>query len=477
MALQGRSTAAPIQLPVDNPVENFSSVRWGDHLRSLLPCGKPETKKITQIAKIPYRLFQTCLFLDTQRRSSVRCGLYGREVACSTTRKTKHMPPLETETDYLNELLSGATQHVDIPPDQRRAAEAEYLSVANWLADHADGQHGWRVQPQGSFLLNTVVLPQGHDQYDLDTVCVREVAKESTTQADLKAEVGQSLVDYVSTRSDLRAIGENPTEGKRCWTLGYPTEKKFHMDILPAIPNPESSTGILITDRKLRRWQFSNPQAFADWFRRRCEYEFRQRMLKLAEAERVEPEEIPDWRIKTTLHQTVQILKLHRNHHYRDDLGLRPASILLTTLAARAYAGEASLFDALIQAGEALPKHIERPNGVWTVSNPVEPDENFADKWNSHPEIPDAFFEWTNVLIGDLQAAKAERGVNRVVSRLSGSFGGDAIEGAANRMGERFRSDRNRGHLGFLSATGALTTGAGSMPVKKHTFYGDSYST
>jgi len=385
-------------------------------------------------------------------------------------------PALQTETDYLNELLRGAIRHVDIPPEQRRAAEAEYLEVGNWLANHADGDYGWRVYPQGSFLLNTVVLPRGRDHYDLDSVCVREIQKESTTQTDLKHEVGQALIGYVDTRSDLKAIGENPTEGKRCWTLDYPADKMFHMDVLPAIPNPDSDTGILITDREMRLWQYSNPQAFAEWFRRRCAIEFHQRMLKLAEAERVEPDDIPDWRVKTTLHRTVQILKLHRNQHFKDNLDLRPASVLVTTLAALAYTGEASLVDALLRTGRALPTLIERPNGIWTVRNPVEPDENFADKWNSNKDLPDAFFEWTEALTDDLQAAQTERGLDRVASRLSDSLGDEPIEEAMNSLGDRLRAERDRGHLGIVPATGALTAAAGSVPVKKHTFYGDLHS-
>lgn len=386
------------------------------------------------------------------------------------------MPSLQTETDYINELLRGAIRHVDIPPELRAAAEAEYLGAGNWLANHADGDHGWRVYPQGSFLLNTVVLPRGRDQYDLDTVSVREIRKESTTQADLKTEVGDTLSRYVATRPDLEAIYGNPSEGKRCWTVSYPAEMRFHMDVLPAIPNPDSETGVLITDRQLRHWQYSNPQAFANWFRSRCETEFHERMLKLAEAQRVEPEEIPDWRIKTTLHRTVQILKLHRNEYFKDDLDLRPASILVTTLAAHAYAGEANLVDALIRTGELLPSLVNKSEGLWIVRNPVEPDENFADKWNTKPEIADAFFQWAEVLSEDLRSAKDQRGIDRVASRLADSLGGEPIEEAMNSLGEQFHQERNRGNLGIVPATGALTTASAAVPVKNHTFYGDPHT-
>ncbi len=55
-------------------------------------------------------------------------------------------------------------------------------------------------------------------------------------------------------------------ERKRCWTLFY--RAAFHLDVLPAIPNPETlPSGILLTDKTLSHWQYSNPTAYASWFK------------------------------------------------------------------------------------------------------------------------------------------------------------------------------------------------------------------
>jgi hypothetical protein len=56
-------------------------------------------------------------------------------------------------------------------------------------------------------------------------------------------------------------------------------------------------------------------------------------------AKQMDVEEVPDWYVKTTLQRTVQALKRHRNIYFVDGPENRPASIIITTLAARAYCG------------------------------------------------------------------------------------------------------------------------------------------
>jgi hypothetical protein len=90
------------------------------------------------------------------------------------------------------------------------------------------------------------------------------------------------------------------------------------MDVLPAIPDPDATpTGILLTDKKLTLWLTSDPVAYADWFRRRMATEFLQRRTALATEMRKSIEQVPEWQVKTTLQQVIQVLKAHR------DLALR----------------------------------------------------------------------------------------------------------------------------------------------------------
>src|SRR3954452_2080359 len=162
---------------------------------------------------------------------------------------TPPAPVFDTSSDLISQLLRDTVAELDISPDLRRAATREYERVGNWLARHADGDAGWVVYPQGSFLLNTVVLPEGRDEYDVDTVCRREIDKRATTQAKLKYEAGGALAGYIDAH---RLMPEGPLgqrERNRCWTLRYDRSLRVHLDVLPAIPILEASPdGILITD-------------------------------------------------------------------------------------------------------------------------------------------------------------------------------------------------------------------------------------
>jgi hypothetical protein len=379
---------------------------------------------------------------------------------------------LATRSDVLSRLLNDTVAVLDLPEELREAATQEYQRVGNWLAAHADGANGWAVSPQGSFLLNTVVLPAGADEYDLDAVCLRCVAKESTTQARLKSEVGDVLMAYVRAHLGEADGPRHRKEGGRCWTLLYDSTLRFHMDVLPAIPNIEKPpTGLLITDRELREWQRSDPQAYAGWFRMRSEAEFVAKRRLLAEAAHTVPEAIPDWQVKTTLHRVVQVLKLHRNQFFERDADQRPASILLTTLAAHVYRGENDLAAAVLEAADLMPAHVHKAEDGWWVPNPVEPRENFADRWRKKPTLAERFFEWLDALRLDLRAAEAERGLDNVAIRLSESFGKQPVEKAMARLGDTYRQTRESGVLGFAPASGLLST-SGGIPVRNHDFYG-----
>jgi hypothetical protein len=379
----------------------------------------------------------------------------------------------DSSSQLISRLLAGTVAVLDIPPELRRAAAAEYKRVGNWLADYADGDTGWVIYPQGSFLLNTVVLPRGADEYDVDSVCLREVTKEQTSQRQLKYEVGGALEEYRQAHAHLPDGPTSLEERSRCWTNCYPVSLRFHLDVLPAIPNPKrGGTAILITDRGLHEWQRSDPRAFAAWFANQARVEFLEKRARLAEAARTEPAAIPDWEVRTVLQRVVQVLKVHRNSYFANDLDSRPASIMISTLAAHAYNGEQDLYDAVLTAAEKMPSFIRKERHGYSVPNPVEPHEDFADRWRRHPEQARRFFQWLDQLGEDLREAESTRGLDHVASRLQESFGEEPIEKAAASLGDEYRSAREKGNLAFATSTGILST-TGSIPVRRHDFYGE----
>lgn len=151
----------------------------------------------------------------------------------------------------------------------------------------------------------------------------------------------------------------------------------------------------------------------------------------------------------------------------------RPPSILITTLAARAYAGERDLFTATRNALDGMDKYIENRDGKWWVPNPAHEEENFADKWNEYPERRDAFLQWhrdITTVLGDLVRLQGE-GLHVVASRMSESFAPDPVNRSVQRYGERLRTQTQTGTL-RMDSTGLLTTTAAGPRVRDHIFHG-----
>jgi len=248
---------------------------------------------------------------------------------------------MDSLPEMLSMLLDGAVDVLDISEDLRKTAVGTYEEVGAWLAEH--GNPGCRIYPQGSFLLGTVVRPgTPRNEYDIDLVIWLLLARESITQSELKERIGGLLAEYRQWKDDQgHADGPDSLQSRRrCWTLVY---RGFHLDVLPVIPdNEHPPTGILLTDENLFRWQHSDPIGYAAWFKARSD-----KTRRLLEKRHASVADVPTWQIRTPLQRVVQILKWHCMITFATDLDNRPPSILLTTLAGRAYDGESDLFTAV----------------------------------------------------------------------------------------------------------------------------------
>jgi hypothetical protein len=372
----------------------------------------------------------------------------------------------------LNELLGIGISQLDITAGEREVAVARYMAVARslgeyWDSDPSDGL----VYPQGSMRLGTITRNYHRgDEIDIDLVARRDQSKESTTQADLKADTGIALEKFV-----LGGPEGSPTldEGKRCWTLHY---AGFHLDVLPALPNPEaiSDTAIIITDTELFRWQFSNPIAYASWFHDVMAKEFEDKLKILAK--RMDIEQVPRWQVKTTLQQTVQALKRHRDIYFTGILDLRPASIIITTLAAHAYRAGGDLYEVLDDITDRMPAFVSNEGHRYVIANPVEPEENFADRWHGNPQKAAAFFQWIEQARADFDSlARTGSGVDTVISKLASVFGDRPAKEASRSFARGVVDSRRQGQLGYSVGTGALAAAstAGTRRITRdHDFHG-----
>ncbi len=344
----------------------------------------------------------------------------------------------------LRQFLLQLANSLDISDAQYEAAVKHYEAVGDWLNkdDSPIAEYDPQIYPQGSFRLGTMIKPvNDKDEYDIDLVCkLKALRKENVTQKQLKDMVGGRLKKNERYRKMLK-------EGKRCWTLQYADSSRFHMDILPAIPDEEISriaseigtnlaeSAILITDRELYQWQRSNPVGYAEWFKERMRIEFIKERKLLAESLSANVEDVPEYKVKTPLQQSIQILKRHRDIMFANDQDDKPISIIITTLAAHAYDNETDLLEALQNIIAKMPSLIERDEqGNALVANPVNPLENFADKWKKHPEKEVKFREWLQQVQVDLAAALQAGSLSNMIEDLKPHFGDRIVNEAVSKV-------------------------------------------
>lgn len=349
----------------------------------------------------------------------------------------------QEQHDEFRRLLQGLAESLDISETQYEAAIEHYTAVGEWLNknDSPIVEHDPQIFPQGSFRLGTMIKPiNDADEYDIDLVCeMKSLRKDRVTQTQLKNLVGDRLKANERYRKMLQ-------EGNRCWTLQYADSARFHMDLLPAVPDEDingiahmtggnlAATAILISDKEQREWQRSNPVGYAEWFKERMRVQFNVKRTLLAESLRTSIEEVPDYMVKTPLQRSIQILKRHRDIVFADDSDDRPISIIVSTLAARAYNNEADLLDALQNIVNRMPNLIERDEqGMALVTNPVDPLENFADKWQKNPQREAKFRQWLQRTQADLDNALRTGSILEMTEILKPRFGDRTINEAASR--------------------------------------------
>ncbi len=367
----------------------------------------------------------------------------------------------------VSRLLGATVEELDISPLQYELAVRRYSDLGQWLVALGIGDPD--VYPQGSFRLGTVVRPTAGEDFDIDLVFLRFVAKESITQDELRSQAGQLLRAYIARRG---AGNGNPTlrERGRCWELIY-SDDRFHMDVLPVIPDPDGDdTAVLLSDRDMFLWQHSNPIGYADWFWSSMGEAVDIGRAQLAAALSRDVEDVPQWMVRTTLQRVVQLLKLHRDTFFQSNPHDKPASILVTTLATHAYGGESDLFEAFRKVARNLPSHVEWRNGTWWVPNPAHAQENFADKWNTNPDRKGHFDRWIEALVAETDRWATSRGVDEAVKSLGTAFGAAPVHAGAKRVGAGLSSLAATGGLSVVQQ-GRVTQGSGTT-IPPHRFHG-----
>ena len=312
---------------------------------------------------------------------------------------------------------------LDIPESAYEKAEARYEDLGKWFSrkEAHCAPFNPHIHPQGSFRLGTVI---NAEEYDLDFGCrLREgITKATHTQEQLKKLVGLDLEEYRLARG----IEHKLDEKNRCWRLKYKDELAFHMDAVPSIPEEQQQRVLLesamvkygaeralaesvtqhagsITDNRMPNyaqvspaWKISNSEGYAKWFESRMKLASRLMEGRAMLVKAATVDELPARKWKSPLQRSIQILKCHRDRMFEDNSDSKPISIILTTLAAEAYQGEQDVTDALEGILSRMGDLVRK--GKPRVPNPVNPVEDFADKWYDpeykHLHLEQSFWVW-----------------------------------------------------------------------------------
>ncbi len=389
-----------------------------------------------------------------------------------------------------NRIVEEIAGAIDIPDSSYEKTEQRYKDLGEWFGRNDSRCYSFdpHIYPQGSFRFGTVVRPiNAEDDYDLDLGCrLRSgLTKMTHTQEQLKHLIGAELEEY----RKARGIKEKREEMHRCWRLKYADTLRFHMDVVPSIPESPARRQLImeamtksgtprslaiqvaehagaITDNQLPNygiissdWKISNSEGYARWFESRMKLAGMLLEKSAFEAKAAKVDDLPAYRWKSPLQKCVQILKRHRDVMFERNPDSAPISIIITTLAGLAYQGEEQIGDALNRILSTM-KTLINP-GRPRVPNPVNPVEDFADKWDDakyrHLNLEKNFYAWIQRATNDFLEIGNARQANVILEHAQKKFRVGMSDEAIKRLG-----------LGQTSALlrGAAVPGGLSFPPK-----------
>ena len=356
----------------------------------------------------------------------------------------------------LNTLLGEVCAGLQITQTQYQQAVSHYESVGNWIAeDQFLGALIPRIFPQGSMRLQTTVRPWRYIEYDLDLICLIGSGKQLTPR-DLYLWIQQRLRENKIYRDRLESL-------PRCLRLTYAGD--FHLDILPACPDPVRGSSFLRIPDRDRNGKLTNPEAYATWFEQRCAL---QRQIEVQrELTPIPPHQPPQNR--SVLRQATQLFKRRRDIVYRDDQDT-PASIALTTLAGNSYQGEDNITDALITILSSTQTIFDSGTEL-SVPNPSNPEEDLTAHWA--PRQCSRFQSFVSDFLEQIYVLMAARGP-KVTTTLQALFGDKIATNAVTTYAKLLEAERRAGRLNATAGIGLLTTqiGRGTVKVGRNENYG-----
>ena len=371
-----------------------------------------------------------------------------------------------SKTELLDDILFRVCEILQLSPTQYALAEKHYKAICNWLDAEDSPLNPFRpdLYPQGSVALGTTVKPKVGDEYDVDLVCQLNVNHRSIPRPIL-------LLDLIEKRMRQSGAYEWKLERKRrCLRVNY--EHDFHLDILPACPDPESGeTCLVVPDREDSKWRASNPKGFIKWFRGRgalLPATFSQKAMDSA-TPLPRPQAAED---KNPLQLSVQLIKRWRDRHFGNTPDLAPVSIVLTTLMGDHYRGEQSVSSNLVASADSILRSLP-PEGRLVVPNPSHPQEDLSERWADTARY-DAFVSGLKTFRRKIAELIQAEDLGRQSALLQDLFGETVTKAAFAEQGRSIQEARELRKIGVQRSGGIVSLAtAAATPVPRNTFYGD----
>ena len=177
------------------------------------------------------------------------------------------------------------------------------------------------------------------------------------------------------------------------------------------------------------------------------------------------------------MQKTIQIIKRHRDMIYKDatdsERKNKPISIIITTLVGRMYTGGETILELLTKFVNNYEDYMELDeSGNYVIKNPVNEEENFADKWIIYPERKKAFFRWISQLKKDL-ITNNYMTINGMIEKadyLKGIFGSNIVSNVYEKRAKKLEKKYTDS-----SAMATLTSKKTDIENKPHHFYGSEH--
>lgn len=320
----------------------------------------------------------------------------------------------------LNKYLNIAGYSLQLSDEKFIELNNNYKALSKYIANnHKLAQtEEYSIYQQGSFAIDTTIKPLKNDSFDVDVIVEFDMNKNEITPMEFYRQLYNTFKEG--------KYSDKVEEYRNCIRINY--SNNYHFDIMPAIPLSYNSESLNVPDKKKIDWVVRAPKSFTKWFNEQSHKTYLRDGFSQAE---VKPLKKPEpYEIKPTLNRVVQLLKRARDIYFKDAEDFYPQSIVLTTLAAKFFDGNTSLYDSFLNIVVKM-KELKDNNNRFDVFNPVSNGkENFTEKWKRKTIYYDNFSSFIDYLYVNLNKMKYN---STFISSFTNLFGNSITDKVKNK--------------------------------------------